>query len=80
MKKQLLILGAIILFASCSVEPKTKVADEQLTEFIDFPEKVFVKNYYAGNMHYKVFYRYNASVFVVNVTKDSLEVQRLLKK
>ena len=33
-------------------------------------------DYYASGMHYKVFNSANGSVFVVNVTKDSLEVAK----
>jgi len=40
---------------------------------------LYVEDYWASGMKYKVYHSSRAALFVINVTKDSLEVQELIR-
>ena len=69
------ILLAVVIFSSCESKTSTpsghdseKVTNGSMTYY-----SVSAVDYYANGMHYKVFNSANGNLFVVNITKDSLE-------
>ena len=69
------ILLAVVIFSSCDSKTSTpngqdgeKVANGSVTYY-----SVSAVDYYSNGMHYKVFNSANGNLFVVNITKDSIE-------
>jgi len=83
-KLKISIVAAIAVYALLAVflSPcgRTESADEESFETVSKGSGLYYKisavDYYASGMHYKVFNSVKGSVFVVNVTKDSLEVAK----
>ena len=66
-----------VVLSSCG---RTKSADGKPSETVTTGSSTYYSvsavDYYASGMHYKVLNSANGNVFVVNVTKDSLEVAK----
>ena len=69
------ILLAVVIFSSCDSKTSTpkgqdgeKVTNGSMTYY-----SVSAVDYYSNGMHYKVFNSANGNLFVVNITKDSIE-------
>ncbi len=74
MKKIIIgICVSVFLFTGCEkkLENPSKVCD------LGFGHKTYVTDHYSDNMHYKIFNSNEGGVFVINVTKDSLEIEKL---
>lgn len=65
-----------LVLANCEISPRTANANEIRERHANFTS--FERNY-IGGMEYHVYNSSNSSIFVVNYTKDALEV-KLLKK
>ena len=67
----------VVVLSSCG---RTKSVDGKPSEIVATGSityySVSAVDYYASGMHYKVFNSANGNVFVVNVTKDSLDVAK----
>lgn len=63
-----------VVLSSCS---RTQSADGKPSETVATGSAAYYSvsavDYYSNGMHYKVFNSANGNVFVVNITKDSLE-------
>ena len=80
MKKILLACTAALLLASCGNGQSVQSdQSEQVTTGSPTYYSVSAYDYQAGGMKYKVFNSASGSLFVVNITKDSLEVEALKK-
>jgi hypothetical protein len=66
-----------VVLSSCG---RTHSADGKPSETVTTASATYYSvsavDYYASGMHYKVFNSANGNVFVVNVTKDSLDVAK----
>jgi roadblock/LC7 domain-containing protein len=69
------VMLAVVL-SSCGTESLDGKPSEIVTTGSVTYYSVSTVDYYATGMHYKVFISANGGVFVVNVTKDSLEVAK----
>lgn len=78
MKKILGLTTLTVLMMCCEVGPRQALAK---SGFVSDPPAngVYTSSYKEGGMEYRVFSMYNGGMYVVNVTKDKLEVE-LLKK
>ena len=63
-----------VVLSSCG---RTESADGKPSETVTIGSATYYSvsavDYYANGMHYKVFNSANGNVFVINITKDSLE-------
>lgn len=66
-----------VVLSSCG---RTESADGKPSETVTTGSAIYYSvsgvDYYTSGMHYKVFNSANGDVFVVNITKDSLEVAK----
>lgn len=66
-----------VVLSACS---RTESADGKPSETVTTGSATYYSvssvDYYTSGMHYKVFNSANGNVFVVNITKDSLEVAK----
>ena len=67
---------AVVLSSCGRTESEDGKPSETVTTGSATYYSVSAVDYYASGMHYKVFNSANGNVFVVNVTKDSLEVAK----
>lgn len=79
-------LVSFLIMISCFVSScnRTKSSDEKPSEIVTTGSATYYSvsavDYYVSGMHYKVFNSANGGVFVVNITKDSLEVVKQTKQ
>jgi len=77
------ILTLLLVLSCCSGNDNKVTEKEQLREVViegtTLQYKVFSVDYYTSKIHYKVFSNGKGHVFVVNITKDSLECIKLRK-
>ena len=66
-----------VVLSSCG---RTQSVDGKPSEIVTTGSATYYSvsaiDYYSNGMHYKVFNSANGNVFVVNITKDSLEVAK----
>ena len=69
-----------VVLSSCN---RTESADGKLSEIVTTGSATYYSvsavDYHASGMHYKVLNSANGNIFVVNVTKDSLDVAQKLR-
>lgn len=66
-------LFAVFVLQSCGTSTLNEQAVEKVTTGSATYYSVSAVDYYSNGMHYKVFNSASGSLFVVNITKDSLE-------
>lgn len=73
------VLLAVIIFQSCESETlnQREQDGEKVTTGSRRYYSVSAVDYYSNGIHYKVFSSARGSIFVVNITKDSVEYQKL---
>lgn len=83
MKKTITILFAATAFLFTSCGP-TETAEGKPAEVVMTGSSTYYSvsaiDYYIGGMRYRVFNSAPGNIFVINVTKDSLEVANLKSK
>ncbi len=74
-KKYFWIIGICMILSSCD-----KKQDDNDISFKSIPVMVgcniYIVDYYENDIHYKIF-TWDAGIFVINMTKDSLEISNL---
>lgn len=78
--KSLIFFLAITFFSICISACKTKTPDGKDSETVATGSATYYSvsaiDYYTNGMHYKVFNSANGNLYVVNITLDSLQLNK----
>ena len=75
--KTILILVSILALFACNDKIETPNNSQKIIQATPIRYSVYIDDYKVNNTHYRIFNSSNGSVFVINVTLDSLQINKL---
>jgi len=78
MKKLLLLIPVMFILVNCEVSVRESNArDNSQFEITKLSRNVYMMNHHEDGLEYRIFNRYKGGLYVVNHTKELLEVELL---
>ena len=77
MKKLLFLIPVMFILVNCEVRVQDSHASNEQFEITRLSRNVYMMNHYEDGLEYRIFSRYKGGLYVINHTKELLEVELL---